>query len=96
MLTNYVKRILSLALALIMVLGMLPAQVFATEEETPADHEHCEVCLQHDCICPPEEAPQEEQPPVEVTPTEPEAPAEQPQAESVQTDVEWTEEMLEI
>ena len=52
--TNLAKRGLSFLLALAMVFTMLPVQAFATEEE-PLDHEHCEVCGQHDCICPPEE-----------------------------------------
>ena len=40
MLTNYAKRILSFVMVLIMVVGLLPAQVFAAEEDIHAGHDH--------------------------------------------------------
>ena len=49
---NYVSKGLSLLLALIMVFSMLPTSAFAAAEE---DHEHCETCGEHDCICEPVE-----------------------------------------
>ena len=45
MLTNYAKRILSFALVLIMVLGTLPAQAFATEEASHEGHDHDHVTV---------------------------------------------------
>ena len=43
MLTNYVKRILSFALALVLVLGMLPVQALATGEEHVHNGDTCET-----------------------------------------------------
>ena len=53
MLANYGKRMLSLLLALVMVFSAVPVQAFA--DGAVEDHEHCEVCGQHECICPPVE-----------------------------------------
>lgn len=50
MIKKYVKKSLSLLLVLIMMLSLLPTQAFAVES-SEEDHEHCDVCGQHECVC---------------------------------------------
>ena len=50
MIKKYVKKSLSLLLVLIMMLSLLPTQAFAVES-SEEDHEHCEVCGEHECVC---------------------------------------------